>query len=323
LDELVSSSIEPLVTLYHWDLPQSLEERYSGWLSPSVGGDFLRFADLCFRLFGDRVKKWITLNEPWTSCTMGYELGLFAPGRCSDRARCPQGDSPTESYLAAHNMLNAHAAVVQLYRDEYQQSQRGVIGITLNLDWAEPLTDSLLDAQAAQVRNEFALGWFSDPIVFGRYPASMEMLVGDRLPRFTEEQRVRITGSFDFIGLNHYTSKYYSKSQAEFDLSTHKSEGWTEDQQTVQSKYDVLGNIIGLQGDSVWLNMVPWGFYKVIMWTHNRYKDAESVLQKQKNSNAVGPLIYITENGCDVPGESELPLQAALNDTFRFFSFYI
>lgn len=231
IDALISAGIEPLVTLYHWDLPQNLEDEYAGWLSTDIEKDFVYYSRICFERFGDRVKKWITINEPWTSCFMGYVLGIFAPGRCSDRTRCPRGNSSTEGaihrifvnqkiydahikisgYIAAHNMLNAHSAVVEVYRNDYQSTQQGVIGITLNHDWGEPLTDSKEDREAADIRNEFAMGWFADPLVFGRYPPWMQTLVRDRLPRFSESQRSRLVGSYDFIGLNHYSSKYYSK----------------------------------------------------------------------------------------------------------------
>ena len=179
INALVAAGIEPLVTIYHWDLPQNLEDKYAGWLSSEIEKDFANYARVCFERFGDRVKKWITINEPWTSCFMGYVLGIFAPGRCSDRSRCLHGNSSTEGseydtspscknisfavhtvgYIAAHNMLNAHAAVVEVYRQEFQPQQRGVIGITLNHDWAEPLTQSEEDREAADIRNEFAMGW--------------------------------------------------------------------------------------------------------------------------------------------------------------------
>jgi beta-glucosidase len=346
IDQLISADIEPLVTLYHWDLPQGLEDKYKGWLSTDIEVDFSNYADLCFAQFGDRVKKWTTLNEPWTAALQGYVTGNFAPGRCSNRANCAEGNSSTEGYLAAHNMLNAHAAVVALYREKYQTSQRGIIGITLNLDFAAPLrADTQSDVTAAQRRNEFALGWFSDPIVFGHYPQSMLDLVGDRLPAFSDQQRERLTHSYDFIGLNHYSTKYYFDSrdrgaiahmtascpQSVSDALLNTTDGtytiphspikwggWNDDQLTVESKYDSSCVLIGEQADSPWLNVVPWGFYRVIMWLHDRYAVEEVVVIGDNiTSRFTGPLIYITENGCDAPGESAMSVQEALNDTFR------
>lgn len=302
IDELIDSNIEPLVTLYHWDLPQALEDKYEGWLSPKVEDDFRDYADLCFSNFGDRVKRWITINEPWTYCLMGYGMGAFAPGRCSDRSRCAKGNTSIESYIAAHNSLNAHAAVVELYRSKYQAVQKGIIGITLNLDWAEPLTDIQANREAATTRNEFAFGWFADPIVFGRYPQSMVDLVGSRLPRFSASQSHRLKGSSDFIGLNHYSSKFYSHDQSD----APRSGGWIDDQRNVESKYSEFGALIGPQAASPWLNVVPWGFYKVLRWVNDRY-----------TVDGHKPVIYVTENGVDVPNESTMPLAQALHDTFR------
>ena len=106
IDELLVNNIEPMVTLYHWDLPQVLEDEYSGWLSLNdIVRDFKYYADVAFSLFGDRVKMWITINEPWTVCYMGYVLGAHAPGRCSDRKKCKQGNSSIEGYQCGHSML--------------------------------------------------------------------------------------------------------------------------------------------------------------------------------------------------------------------------
>jgi beta-glucosidase len=323
---LVANNIEPLVTLYHWDLPQGLEDQYEGLLNPQFEGFFVDYAKICFEAFGDRVKKWITVNEPWTVSFHAYVTGMFAPGRCSDRSRCQKGDSSTEGYIVAHNFLNAHAAVVELYRKEYQASQGGMIGITVNCDWAEPLREgNEADIAAAERRAEFQLGWFTDPIYLGDYPSSMKQLIGERLPSFTKEQRDRLKGSIDFLGLNHYSTKYYfSRDKSHRLVSPEKNGivfwtnvtaaeesmrygGWADDQLNFETKYDVEGNLIGPQAQSPWLNVVPWGFYKVIMWTHNRYK----------SSDYKKVPIFITENGCDAPGETELPLKKALRDNFR------
>ena len=293
LKELKAANIEPLVTLYHWDLPSNLHNKYGGWLSPHIEFDFLAYADVCFREFGHLVKLWTTMNEPWTFCYLGYGSGIFAPGRCSDRSTCPEGDSSTEAYLAAHNVLNSHAAAVELYRTKYQSNQKGLIGMTLNQDWAEPLTSDPLDIAAAERRNEFLIGWFADPIVFGKYPQSMIDRIGDRLPTFTTEQSARLKGSYDFYGLNHYTSKYFSRStfttpyDSDSNTTTNSNSngtttlssnitnvagvGWATDQGNKEHRYDLNGVIIGPQAASPWLNVVPWGFYKMLMWNHNRY----------------------------------------------------
>ncbi|KAI4331929.1 hypothetical protein L6164_016875 [Bauhinia variegata] len=172
--------------------------------------DFRDYAEICFKEFGDRVKHWITLNEPWTVSRNGYATGGMAPGRCSawQNLNCTGGDSATEPYIVAHNQLLAHAAAVDVYRTKYQVSQKGSIGIALLCHWMVPFSDTKLDQDAAERAVDFMLGWFMDPLTTGEYPRTMKSLVRNRLPKFSEEQSRLLKGSFDFLGLNYYTSNY-------------------------------------------------------------------------------------------------------------------
>ncbi|PNX97726.1 beta-glucosidase 24-like protein, partial [Trifolium pratense] len=135
---------------------------------------------------------------------------VFAPGRCSpwQNLNCTGGDSATEPYIVAHNQLLAHALAVNVYKTKYQASQKGKIGITLVSHWVMPLNNTELDHQAAQRAIDFIYGWFMDPLTLGDYPSSMRSLVGNRLPKFSTYQAKLVKGSFDFIGLNYYTSTY-------------------------------------------------------------------------------------------------------------------
>ncbi|GMP41898.1 hypothetical protein CsSME_00011840 [Camellia sinensis var. sinensis] len=118
INDLLSKGIQPFITIFHWDLPQALEDEYGGFLSPHIVNDFRDFAELCFKEFGDRVKHWITMNEPWSYSYGGYDAGLLAPGRCSAfMAFCPKGNSGTEPYIVTHNLLLSHAAAVKLYKE--------------------------------------------------------------------------------------------------------------------------------------------------------------------------------------------------------------
>ena len=157
INELLSNGIEPFVTIFHWDLPQALEDEYNGFLSPRIVNDFKDFAELCFKEFGDRVKHWITMNEPWIFNYFGYTTGFMAPGRCS--GRCQKGDSTKEPYVVGHNLILSHAAAVKVYRDKYQATQKGKIGITLNTDWIIPHSDSKADKDATQRAFDFTYGW--------------------------------------------------------------------------------------------------------------------------------------------------------------------
>jgi beta-glucosidase/6-phospho-beta-glucosidase/beta-galactosidase len=121
INELVYAGITPWVTLFHWDTPSTLHNKSTSgsWLSNDMVAHFDNYADFCFAVFGDRVKNWITLNEPWTYTWVGYGIGSFAPGRCSSE-RCKEigggGNTATEPYIVTHNLILAHAKAVQTYR---------------------------------------------------------------------------------------------------------------------------------------------------------------------------------------------------------------
>jgi beta-glucosidase len=133
VDELLANGIVPMITLFHWDAPQKLEERYGGLLNTEeFVADYGHFARTMFRALGDKVKYWITFNEPWCSSILGYNEGIFAPGRTSDRSKSSVGDSSTEAWLVGHNLLIAHGTAVKIYREEFKPAQKGQIGITLN-----------------------------------------------------------------------------------------------------------------------------------------------------------------------------------------------
>ncbi|RWW46179.1 hypothetical protein BHE74_00047909, partial [Ensete ventricosum] len=174
--------------------------------------DFRDYAEICFKEFGDRVKHWITLNEPWTYCRSGYSTGTFAPGRCSPWAdgKCTEGDSAREPYLCAHYQLLSHAAAVKLYRRKYQD---GLLHKILIEDLCEL--------------------WcrFMDPLTQGDYPFTMRAIVGHRLPKFNAEQSKMVQGSFDFIGLNYYTT-YFADS---ISLLKRLNASYDSDSHTLQS----------------------------------------------------------------------------------------
>ena len=306
IDALLEANIEPFITLYHWDLPQSIYDiTNGGWINSSIIGYFERYSNVIFDNFNDRVKYWLTFNEPWTFCFLGYDLGIHAPGRCTNcKPDYLNGNSSIEQYKCAHNVLLSHSAAVKLFRNK---SYDGKIGITLNIDWAEPASSSKQDYDASQRRLIWALSWFADPIYFGDYPQIMKNYIGDRLPSFTLQQKKDLNGSHDFFGLNHYTTKWI-KSQSKYNGS---SPNWSTDQRNYDSACNQYNNTpIGIKADSDWLWYVPWGIYNIIKWIDNRYNY---------------PDIYITENGCDVPNEDLLSFDDIINDTFRirFYDGYI
>ena len=208
INELLHYNITPMVTTYHWDLPQRLQE-LGGWTNPEIISVYNDYARLLFENFGDRVKIWTTFNEPTNVCEAGYGTDVVPPSY--DYPGIP-------NYLCAHNILKAHAEVVHMYRENYQELQKGKIGITLHTEWMEPKTDSVTDREAAEYAMQFHLGWFAHPIYskLGNYPQVMVERIGNlskeqgftrsRLPEFTDEEVIRIRGTADFFGLNSYTT---------------------------------------------------------------------------------------------------------------------
>ncbi|XP_008384453.3 beta-glucosidase 12-like [Malus sylvestris] len=304
INALLSRGLKPFVTIFHWDLPQALEEEYGGFLSPKIVNHFRDFAEICYKAFGDRVKHWMTLNEPWTYAVNGYAEGAFAPGRCSAwmERNCTGGDSGTEPYLVAHNFLLAHAAAVKLYRYKYQKIQRGVIGMALGVHWFVPVSNSTRHQNAALRSLDFMLGWFMEPLTSGSYPHTMKVLVGKRLPVFTAEQSKLIKGSYDFIGINYYTTHYSSYAPHNNSLNA----SYLTDARVFQSPLH-NGVPIGPPGASSWLYVYPKGLQELLVYTKKNYQN---------------PLIYITENGIDEWNDPTLSLEKSLNDTHRIDYIY-
>ena len=263
-----ANDIQPWATLYHWDLPLALQFEEDGWVGSNISDCFADYARICFQHFGDKVKHWITINEAWVIAILGYGQGLFAPGRISN----------SEPYQAGHNLLLAHAKAVDIYRREFQPQQNGMIGITNNCDWRDPLTDSPEDQAAAQRALEFFLAWFADPIYRGHYPEEMVERLGDRLPSFSPEEIALVKDSSDFFGLNHYTTLLASDAGEQIVKSSVYGNGGLSEDQGVKLQADPSWEQTSMQ----W-NIVPWGCRKLLEWIHHRYD---------------GPDIYITENGC-------------------------
>ena len=293
IDGLLAAGITPVVTLYHWDLPQALmtppyaTPSTMGWYASDAATGkpagqttivplFAAFADLCFKTFGDRVKTWITFNEAWTFTWLASGGGK-APS-------IPEfAEMPKWPLIAGHNVLLAHAAVVNLYRTSYSPTQKGEIGITNNIDWMEPNDTSNASIAAAQRGLEFQLGWFADPIFGpnGDYPPSMRTILGPLLPTFTAAESALLKGSADFFGLNSYGS------------------GWATDSPNAgfSGAYVNIDHDAGPNGpampraQSIWLFGCPWGIRKLVNWVAKRYA-----------SGPLGPRvpILITEGGWSI-----------------------
>ncbi|RWV99752.1 hypothetical protein GW17_00037328, partial [Ensete ventricosum] len=207
---VVVTGIQPYVTLFHWDLPQALEDQYNGWLSQEIIQDFKHYAYTCFKAFGDRVKHWITFNEPHGFSIQGYDTGLQAPGRCSILIHmlCRRGKSSIEPYIVAHNILLSHAAAFHAYKLNFKVNQPFLVFFVAATYYYWSMNKKMQDKKLTLMCRKSKRVRFLNPLIFGDYPLSMKNLVGSRLPRFTSDDSTSLAGSLDFLGINHYTTLY-------------------------------------------------------------------------------------------------------------------
>jgi beta-glucosidase len=191
VDGLLKLDIEPYVTLYHWDLPQKLQDR-GGWPARDVVDAFVEYTDVVSRVLGDRVKNWITLNEPWVSAFVGYKDGRHAPGHTS----------LDEALAASHHFLLAHGRAVPVIRSNSRDSN---VGITLNLTPKYPASPSVADQIAATFDDGYLNRWFLDPLVGRGYPQDVVNGHGTDMAFVHEGDLETIAVPLDFIGVNYYT----------------------------------------------------------------------------------------------------------------------
>jgi beta-glucosidase len=191
IDDLLEAGIEPYATLYHWDLPQALQER-GGWYSRETAAAFADYAGLAARSFGDRVKKWTTLNEPWTFCWSGHATGEDAPG---------MQDGVKGGVSASHHALLGHGLAVPVIRAEVADAS---VGIVFDLNVAEAATNDPLDVAATRRFDGAQNRWFLDAVFKGAYPQDMLALYGDLLPPIHARDNEIIAAPVDYLGINIY-----------------------------------------------------------------------------------------------------------------------
>ena len=190
VDALLASGIEPMVTLYHWDLPAALDD-LGGWLNPEIAKWFAEYAAVMFRKLDGRVKLWTTLNEPWVSTDAGYLHGVHAPGH----------RSPFEAPIASHHLLLAHAAAVRTYRAE----GRHRIGLVVNLEPKYTASNAAEDLAATARADAYMNRQYLDPVFLGREPEELADVFGEAWPRWPADDFTVIQQPIDFLGINYYT----------------------------------------------------------------------------------------------------------------------
>ena len=191
VDGLLQRGLAPYATLYHWDLPQALEDE-GGWTNRDTVDAFVAYADAVTARLGDRVASWATLNEPWCSAYLGYAAGEHAPG----------GTSVSDGLQAAHHLLLAHGSALPVMR---RNAPRSTHGIVLNLNPAYPATDSPEDRAAARRYDGFFNRWYLEPIFRGAYPSDAWEGYGADVPDVGDGDLQVIGRPIDFLGVNYYS----------------------------------------------------------------------------------------------------------------------
>jgi beta-glucosidase len=235
-DALGEAGVESAVTIYHWDLPQPLEDK-GGWPNRDTAYRFADFAGIVFRELGDRVGRWFTMNEPWCAAFLGYEYGTHAPGRMDRKA----------AYAAVHHLLLGHGLAVQAYR---KMDLAAPIGIVLNPMTPRPATRRQEDLEAADRAADKGTALWFDPLYGRGYPSRLLDAYGIAMPIVDGDMEI-IAAPIDLVGIN-----YYSEHAVEFDRDSPERFRFAPSWQATT--------------DMGW-EVVPEGLYRMIMAIAKRW----------------------------------------------------
>ena len=257
INELVKNDIEPVLTLYHWDLPIELN-KIGAWESREVVDAFAEYARFMFNHFGDRVKKWITFNEPLVFAVWFYFIGIY-------------GEKDLTSGMRATHLVNvAHAKAIEAFRSSDHSD--GKIGITLNLDPVYPNSESSLDKEASIIVDGFINRWYLDPVLKAKYPDDIFAILEKNYnyaPIPEEDLNLLKDNPMDFLGINNYSCSR---------IGIKNKEDLNNIPKLLLPKRPKRGTEVTEMGWEVY----PAGFYDLLKRVDKDYNH---------------PLIYITENG--------------------------
>ncbi|CAG9765655.1 unnamed protein product [Ceutorhynchus assimilis] len=269
--ELIENDIEPFVTLYHWDLPQYLED-LGGWLNPRIADYFGDYARVVYTALGPYVNYWVTINEPSTTCVLGYGQGILAPGKTLI------GDGV---YLCARNSLKAHAKAYRIYETEFKPLYNGKVTINIPSANYYPKTNSTLDAEAVERVFEFVVGLFANAVFKRNWPqvvidrvANRSRLEGysfSRLPEFSEAEIDYISGTYDYFSVNLYTSVIVEYKD-ETAISTPSY--------LLDMGIPVSINSSWIKSTASWLNSDPPGTRNILNLIQKKYNPSEIVISE-------------------------------------------
>ena len=220
VDELLENNIEPIATLYHWDLPAALDDR-GGWLNRDSAGWFADYASVAFKALDGRVRRWATLNEPWVVSEGGYLRGTIAPGH----------RNLYEAPIAAHNLMRAHGAAVRAYR----QTGRHHIGLVVNIEPKYAASNQPCDVAATRRAAACMNAHYLDPALLGAYPAEVKAVFNGAWPDWPDDDMALIRQPIDWLGVNYYTRAVTKHDEAAWPvrasavrqpLATYTETGW-------------------------------------------------------------------------------------------------
>jgi beta-glucosidase len=270
IDCLLAHRIEPAVTLYHWDLPQTLQDK-GGWVNRDTTDRFRDYAEFAFARYGDRVSRWFTHNEPWCVAFVSNLQGRHAPGN---------RDLAT-AVAVSHHMHLSHAKAVEAYRAS-TGGKAGKIGPVFNLYPAEAASNSAEDKALAGLCDEYGNRWFLDPLYRGEYPANIRRIFeenGAPGPEKTGDLAYIKAQKTDFLGVNYYNRKIVRKATA-----AEIAEGKTP--------HACLPYVEVIPEDA-WLTDMPWEVYP------QGLVDLLNRVAKDYGN----PEMYVTENGAAFPDD--------------------
>ncbi len=220
VDDLLANGIQPLVTLYHWDLPAALDDR-GGWLNRDSAAWFADYARVLFDRLDGRVTRWVTINEPWVIADGGYLHGTLAPGH----------RNMFEAPIVSRNLMRAHGSAVQAYR----ASGRHEIGLVVNIEPKLAASDSEADRAAQRRAEAYMNRQYLDPAIHGRTPPELAAMYGEAWPDWSADDLALARQRIDFLGVNYYTRSVVRADDAAFltraapvpqPRSTHMTTGW-------------------------------------------------------------------------------------------------
>ncbi|KAG6451635.1 hypothetical protein O3G_MSEX007281 [Manduca sexta] len=282
IDGLLEKGIQPMVTLYHWDLPQRLQD-LGGWTNPLIVDWFGDYARVVFSHFGDRVKSWITINEPSSICDIGHGSEIMAPG---------WQDPDNAVYLCNKYVLLSHAKAYRIYEAEFKAKYQGELSLANHLMWYEPFSPE--DEELAETAREYIGGRYSHPVYSkeGGWPPVIEKVIAELsqkkgykrsiLPEFTKEEVEYIRGTFDFYAFNHYTSRLIRKAKEGEELGPFP----LGDAPHINGKYEVHPD--WKSTPSFWFYVYPEGIRQQLLWVRKQYGDIKIIITENGYSSETG-----------------------------------